>query len=61
MGTSEANTMQMLPCGCRMGTDIINGTRTFLIEPCSLQCEYYLYALEESRKQGNTESIIDTR
>lgn len=46
--------LETLPCGCKVGTAIINGANTFIIEPCSLTCKYYLFAVEESNKQGNT-------
>jgi hypothetical protein len=36
-------------CGC---VDEVIGENYF-IKPCSLDCEVYLYALEQSRKQGN--------
>lgn len=55
------NTMETLPCGCRHGTDVIDGVRTYLYEPCSLQCKYYLYVLEQSKAQGNKITKIDTR
>lgn len=37
-----------LPCGCRMSTV----GDAFVFEPCSPSCEYYLYALNESKRQG---------
>ena len=38
-----------LPCGCGMVTI----HQTFYIKPCSLNCKYYLYAMEQSKKQEN--------
>lgn len=42
---------QHLPCGCRIGRAIIDGERTFFIEPCSLTCKYYKYTLDETARQ----------
>lgn len=36
------------PCGCWFGSI----DDAFVIEPCSLLCPLYLYALEEGKKQG---------
>jgi hypothetical protein len=30
--------------------DTVKGV--FIVKPCSLDCEYYLYAVEETRRQG---------
>ena len=38
-----------VPCGCKMWTE--NGV--FTIIPCSIECKYYLYVIEQSKKQGN--------
>ncbi len=38
-----------LPCGCKMWKE----AQTLYIIPCSLKCEYYKYAVMESKKQGN--------
>lgn len=51
--------MERLPCGCQMGTDVIDGTPTFLYEPCALDCRYYLYMLEESKRQAKPMTILD--
>lgn len=40
-------------CGCI--TDVIG--KNFLVKPCSLDCEVYLYIMEQSIKQGNKISI----
>jgi len=37
------------PCGCEAWVE----NATFFIKPCSLQCKYYLYTLDQSKKQGN--------
>ena len=37
------------PCGCEAWIE----NATFFIKPCSLQCQYYRYAIEQSKKQGN--------
>lgn len=51
--------LQRLPCGCRISSD--PKTRAFLIEPCSLTCEYYLYSLDETQRQGKQVVAIDVR
>ena len=39
----------ILPCGCEMW----NEGETFYIKPCSETCEYYLYAIEQSKLRKN--------
>ena len=41
--------IQECPCGCEMWVE----DKTFYVRPCSFNCKYYLYALEQSKKQGN--------
>lgn len=41
-----------LPCGCVMGTALENGVKTFFVRPHAMDCQYYLYAIEESKAQG---------
>jgi hypothetical protein len=53
--------MEQLPCGCHIGTDVIDGTNAFLIVPCSLQCDNYLFVLAESERQHKPTTIIDAR
>jgi len=36
------------PCGCKMWIE--NGS--FYVIPCSPNCKYFRYVLEESRRQG---------
>lgn len=36
-------------CGCK--TEVIG--ENYMIAPCSLDCEVYLYAIEQSNRQGN--------
>lgn len=55
----EPNTMERLPCGCRHGTDEV--TEAFIYEPCSMDCEFYLYVLEESKRQGKPTVTLDAR
>lgn len=43
---------ETLPCGCLLGSAIVNGEPTFVYEPCSLTCEYYLYMQQESARMG---------
>lgn len=45
--------MDKLPCGCEIGTAVVNGEKTMFYRPCSFTCRYYLYAMEQSRKQGS--------
>lgn len=45
-----------LPCGCK----IDNVGHTFMIQPCSSDCEYYRYTLAESRRQGKpVNAVVD--
>lgn len=39
--------MEDLPCGCRMGTGIVDGVNTFVFEPCAADCTYYAYVTEQ--------------
>lgn len=48
-----------LPCGCAFGGR--QEDRTFLVAPCSLDCRYYLYTLEESAKTAKPLRIEDHR
>jgi len=41
--------IKKLPCGCEMWKE----GNTFYIRPCSKTCEYYLYAINQSRERGN--------
>lgn len=58
---SRLGEMERLPCGCLVGTDLIDGQPTFLMIPCADDCEYYIYALAESRRQGKRVTKIDAR
>lgn len=40
--------LERLPCGCVCGTI----GDAFVYMPCSLLCEFYLYAVAESKRQG---------
>jgi len=42
------------PCGCITGRK----GNFFFIKPCSLRCEVYRIAIEESKKRGN---ILEVR
>lgn len=42
----------VLPCGCVLTTQTLGGIKTFLYAPCHLDCEYYLYAVEQSAKKS---------
>lgn len=57
-----ANDMERLPCGCQIGTTTnAAGEGVFLIEPCSLDCVNYRYAVEETKRQGKGVTEIDLR
>lgn len=47
-------TYEELDCGCESWNQVHDGEKIFLMRPCSLTCEFYLYALGESQRQGNT-------
>ncbi len=44
---------ERLPCGCVIANRIVDGDRQFVCEPCSLDCEYFRYMIEESERRGN--------
>jgi hypothetical protein len=48
-----------LPCGCQMWTDVIDGNNIFMFEPHALDCEYYLYAVNEAERMGKLGPTID--
>ena len=41
-------------CGCK--TEVIG--KNYVMVPCSPDCEVYLYAVEQSKRQGNILSYI---
>lgn len=47
---SETNSLETLPCGCRMGRD--EEADAFVFMPHAKSCEYYIYVQEESARQG---------
>lgn len=53
--------METLPCGCHMGTDVIAGVKTFLYEPCAMDCENFRYMMEEAERQAKPLTTIDAR
>lgn len=54
--------MERLPCGCQMGTSTNSaGEEVFLFEPHAMDCEYYLYVLDESARQGKPVTTLDVR
>jgi hypothetical protein len=55
------NTLEALPCGCQIGTDLINGTPTFLFLPHALDCEYFRYVLDEAAREGKPVTTLDAR
>lgn len=40
--------LDRLPCGCRIGTV----EDAFVMEPCSPNCPYFQYTVDEARRQG---------
>jgi hypothetical protein len=42
------------PCGCKFYTV----QDAFVTEPCSLDCELYLYTVEETKRQGKSVTHI---
>ena len=51
-GRPHLEEAQLLPCGCIMGTGVIEGVKAFVMEPCSTGCEIYQYALSQAAEQG---------
>lgn len=51
----DENSVEVLPCGCSMSTV----GKTFLYEPCSLTCEYYLYMLSVAEEQNLTLNYLE--
>ena len=41
-----------LPCGCECWAQIVQGDRQFVMRPCSPDCEYYQYAIAETKRRG---------
>lgn len=48
---------QVLRCGCTLETTVEDGVDTFKIAPCSQTCKFYLFAIEETERQGNRGEI----
>jgi len=46
---------ERLPCGCRMYTV----GDTFVFEPHALDCEYYLYVVEQSKQESVELTYLD--
>ncbi len=61
MAEIQAGEWERLPCGCQIGTTVIDGANTFMIEPHALDCPAYLFVLEETARQGKTTTTIDLR
>ena len=41
-----------LPCGCICAIRIVDGEKQFAIQPCSDDCTYFKFAMEETERQG---------
>lgn len=52
---------ERLPCGCVVATDVINGVKTLSYMPCSVDCRYYQWFLDEAAQQGKPTTVIDAR
>lgn len=50
---------ETLKCGCIVQFDDEDRTMTFV--PHALDCDYYLYFMEETRRQGKHVTVIDAR
>lgn len=61
----EGDTYERLPCGCVLGeqpsTDPADPRPMFVFIPHALDCEYYLYVLEESARQHKNVITVDAR
>ena len=44
--------LDLLPCGCRMGTRETSDGPAFVMRPCSPDCDYYRYAMNSAREMG---------
>lgn len=54
-GDWDRDDIETLDCGCRIGTV----SDTFVIEPCSLTCQWYLYVVAETQRQGKPISHLE--
>jgi hypothetical protein len=61
MDCPSVKAAEKLPCGCILDAQVINGVNTFVMVPCALDCQFYVYALEESKRQGKPPRIVDAR
>jgi hypothetical protein len=48
----ETPPLQVLPCGCVIECVIENGRNTMKFAPCKMNCEYYLYVINEAGNQN---------
>lgn len=44
--------IEVLPCGCVLSSIMYEGEQVFQIAPCRLTCKYYLYTVEECKRQN---------
>lgn len=51
----------VLPCGCRLDCDVIDGTNTLIVTACPAgeSCQYVRYILAEAENQEKPPSVID--
>lgn len=51
----------ILPCGCRLNYDIIEGERTMIVTACEAgaSCEYVMFMLERSKVHGKRATVLD--
>lgn len=60
MTFERVGSMERLPCGCLISVNTEMGG-PFYIEPHALDCQYYLFALAESKRQGKPVVTVDVR
>ena len=49
--------LEELPCGCKMGSV----GDAFVMQPCSTDCQYFRYAVAETKRQGKAVHTVDAR
>lgn len=50
---------ETLDCGCHMWTDTVGDDQVFMFEPHALDCKFYLFVLEESKRQAKPVTTLD--
>lgn len=52
MAEDEVLDYDVLPCGCTTSRVVKDGQKLFVMAPCRMDCENYLYAVAEAGRQG---------